>query len=365
MLLTGRNVNLRQAAELSGGSWHPVELPNKSYNWIKKESIDQEFGIAELKNVVVNHAWQLFLPEHDLCVLNETYVNALKWFPMPHTIEGDRFSAEIDKTITEISAPTVLIGGQHNHWHMLMNWFPRAMLFEKVFGTISRYWVAMHSRPLPSQIEFLRLLKVNTDRSMVYNDPNYNLSKNFYSFKKLYVPTFFSNHTINKSVIDWWRDDISPKVNTTGKPLYQHGIYASRQNEKRVRRRIRNSSSLESILTKNEISPIYCDDLSLQGQVRAFSEAPVIVGPHGAQLANLTFAKPGSKVILFEYKDVSEYEALADLAGLECHKIITPQTDEPDEFGRSATETRLRDFVVDTYEVEKILAAHKGTTRAS
>jgi hypothetical protein len=123
----------------------------------------------------------------------------------------------------------------------------------------------------------------------------------------------------------------------------------------RVRRRISNSPKLEKVLSTRGIVPIYCDDMSLQGQVRAFSEAPVIVGPHGAQLANLAFAKPGTKVILFEYKDISEYEALAEMAGLECHKIITPQIDGLSEGGQKASEPRLRDFMVDVPAVEKLL----------
>ena len=47
MLLTGRNVNLKHAAEASGGKWHPVDLP-ESYDWIKRESRHVEFGVAEL-----------------------------------------------------------------------------------------------------------------------------------------------------------------------------------------------------------------------------------------------------------------------------------------------------------------------------
>nr|WP_180205014.1 glycosyltransferase family 61 protein [Pseudomonas sp. SbOxS1]NYU05025.1 glycosyltransferase family 61 protein [Pseudomonas sp. SbOxS1] len=360
MMLTGINVSLKTAAENSGGTWHPVDLQHESYDWIKRERKHVEFGVAELNNVIVNHASQIFLPQHDMCVLDEGYVNALKWFPMPHSMEGDRFTATIDKPITEITAPTVLVGGQNNHWHMLMNWLPRIMLFEKVFGTASRYWIAMHSRPHPSQMDFLRLLKINTDKSMVYNEPNYGITKTFHFFKKLYVPTFFSNHTLNPAVINWWRDEIAEKLNRTGPQLYSGGIYASRQNEKRVRRRIRNSSELESALAVKGIQPIYCDDLSLQGQARAFSEAPVIVGAHGAQLANLVFAKPGTKVILFEYKDISEYEALCDMAGLECHKIITPQVEGTPEFGGNATEERLRDFEVNMSDVNGVLSKIYG-----
>ncbi|MGZ0896252.1 glycosyltransferase family 61 protein [Pseudomonas putida] len=355
MLLTGINVSLKTAAEESGGVWHPVDLGCESYDWIKRQNRAVEFGVAELNNVIVNHAWQIFLPKHDMCVLDECYVNALSWFPMPHTMEDGRFTATIDKPVAEITAPTVLVGGQNNHWHMMMNWLPRIMLFEKVFGTASRYWLAMHMRPHPSQIEFLRAIKVNTDKSIVYNDPNYNHSKTFHFFKKLYVPTFFSNHTINPAVLKWWRDDIGSKLNKAGPKIYAGGVYASRQNETRVRRRIRNSAELEKLLGSKGVNTIYCDDLSLQGQARAFNEASVIVGPHGAQLANLAFAQPGTKVVLFEYKDISEYEALCQMAGLECHKIITPQVEGAPQYGGNATEERLRDFQVNIPDVRRVL----------
>jgi hypothetical protein len=39
------------------------------------------------------------------------------------------------------------------------------------------------------------------------------------------------------------------------------------------------------------------EDLSFQAQIDRFSDASVIVAPHGSGLANLVFAPPGAKVI--------------------------------------------------------------------
>ena len=63
------------------------------------------------------------------------------------------------------------------------------------------------------------------------------------------------------------------------------------------RRRILNWPELESLLKNFAAECISCDQLSVTQQAAMVASADVIVGVHGAALANLVFSRPGSLLI--------------------------------------------------------------------
>ncbi|HEX3841969.1 MAG TPA: glycosyltransferase family 61 protein [Acidimicrobiales bacterium] len=62
-------------------------------------------------------------------------------------------------------------------------------------------------------------------------------------------------------------------------------------------RRVTNESALIEMLSARGFDAIDPGQMSVVDQIRAFAEASIIVAPHGAALANLIFASPGSTVI--------------------------------------------------------------------
>ena len=70
-------------------------------------------------------------------------------------------------------------------------------------------------------------------------------------------------------------------------------IYISR---KRSSRSLPNESHYEETLMKEGFEILFLEDLDFRTQVSYFQNAKVIVGPHGAGLANLAWANPGTKV---------------------------------------------------------------------
>jgi hypothetical protein len=78
------------------------------------------------------------------------------------------------------------------------------------------------------------------------------------------------------------------------KPPYRR-IYISRLDTSA--RRMANEDRLIQALTELEFEIITLSSMSVSDQIRAFSEARVVVGPHGAGLANILFSRPGTRLL--------------------------------------------------------------------
>lgn len=92
-------------------------------------------------------------------------------------------------------------------------------------------------------------------------------------------------------------------------------IYISRQ--KSSRRRVLNNLEVESLLNLMGFQTVYCENLSFAAQVDLFSDASVIVAPHGAGLTNIAFCAPGAYIVEFFSPDYVNlcYWALSHACG--------------------------------------------------
>ena len=89
-------------------------------------------------------------------------------------------------------------------------------------------------------------------------------------------------------------------------------------------------------------------NLSLSQQVELFSNAEIILGPHGAGLTNLMFCNPRTKVIEIrtqeqggEYSSATCYEALSAIFGVEHHTFHCPSIERKELRGRSIEDADL------------------------
>lgn len=83
------------------------------------------------------------------------------------------------------------------------------------------------------------------------------------------------------------RERIIPEQN------YPSRVYISR----RKNRMVENETEVTDLLKKIGFVVIKCEDLSFEEQVKTFSNADVVIAPHGAGLTNLLFAKDNTKVL--------------------------------------------------------------------
>lgn len=120
-------------------------------------------------------------------------------------------------------------------------------------------------------------------------------------------------------------------------------IFLARR-ESEVRRY--NQEEIGGILEKLGFSHVYLEDLGFEESLRLFREAEVVVGPHGAGWANMLFATPDTKTLMWTWGGGYEdnwYQNVAFASGVSYHEIHTsPLSGENSATGRE--DPRVADY---------------------
>ena len=117
-----------------------------------------------------------------------------------------------------------------------------------------------------------------------------------YSIKELLMPTragspFYPQPIPLKKGVKWLKDcSLLASSKTLGERLY---ISRAKANY----RKVENEQELYPVLKKYGFQIIYFEDYSLSDQISICKNAKVLMGLHGAGLANLAFLSPGGKII--------------------------------------------------------------------
>ncbi len=118
-------------------------------------------------------------------------------------------------------------------------------------------------------------------------------------------------------------------------------------------RRIRNEAAIESMLERRGFAIVRPETLTLIEQARAVANAECIVGPYGANLANLVFAAPDARVVVIATKAQPEFARLAAIIGLRCRHVVPAAVQV--RAGRTYSESV--EFDVDAADLERALDA--------
>jgi len=98
-------------------------------------------------------------------------------------------------------------------------------------------------------------------------------------------------------------------------------------------RRVANEAELAPLLAEHEIEIVEPGRMPVRDQVALFSEARLVIGPHGAGLTNLLFTQPGTGVVeIFAAsaaQDVSNYRVLASHLGLPYGRLLATPVETP------------------------------------
>ncbi len=117
--------------------------------------------------------------------------------------------------------------------------------------------------------------------------------ESYYQADRLIVPSLMMNSHYPPWATDTLRKFLLPHRDTT--LISPERIYISRG--KTITRRVVNEEEVIHCLKEFNVVPIYLEDWTVAEQIQIFASAEVIVGPHGAGLANLAFCQPGTRVI--------------------------------------------------------------------
>jgi hypothetical protein len=198
-----------------------------------------------------------------------------------HSIFNQVTLPPITQQYEQIADLTHVVGRNYYHW--MYEVIPRIHLLQQSGIRVERFIIKSEPDHLPFQSETLHHLGIG-DNQLIKTHDGFHIQAD-----QLVVPSQPSFAT--KWGYDFLRASFLSEdyMNSTEK----RRIYISRK----WSRIITNESDLWDILKPYGFIKVELEALSVVEQAQLFSSAEVIVGAHGAGLANLTFCRPGTKVI--------------------------------------------------------------------
>ena len=198
----------------------------------------------------------------------------------------------------------------NNYYSNLLQFLPRIFFLKK-----NNIKIAIHRNSSTKFREFINLILISKkiNFSFVYLDDG------FYKFTDSEIPQFFS---LNKS-IRILKDLLKPKKRLKTK------IYVTREDSSY--RKIVNEADILPILRSRGYKVINPQLYNIDEQIRIFSQAEKIISPHGSNLSNIIFCKPGTEIYEigpefnsnFEKFFENRYKYLAEVNGLKYYRFLT------------------------------------------
>jgi capsular polysaccharide biosynthesis protein len=215
-----------------------------------------------------------------------------------------------------------------NYYHWMIEIVPRLFLMK---DELSNKTLIIHKTLLKFHIDVLS--KFNF-KEIVFIDDN-ELAKceniSFTSFPNYYTNQFLDmaskriklielnvNYLLMREMSQWLLNNNSLLNKSTG--FLNKKIYISRK--KAFKRRIINELELEKMLVANGFVKVFLEDISFEQQVDLLNNSGIVIGCHGAGLANIIFMQPNTFVIDLINEHLHEfcYYTLASVANVNyCH----------------------------------------------
>lgn len=153
---------------------------------------------------------------------------------------------------------------------------------------------------------------------------------------------------VSPQELKWIRRQVLSEID---EPHTQHGkrLFVSRADANK--RNIINQDAVADLLSQFGIDMIIPGNFSYSEQVAAFSNAELIIGPHGAGLTNIMYSENATVIeLLIEHTKNKHYYVLSNLLGLK-YDYIWCETKED-----AHMESRHSDMTVDTERLETVIS---------
>jgi capsular polysaccharide biosynthesis protein len=252
---------------------------------------------------------------------NESFANLFKREddnPISHFYTKDFFKNFIDKKSGfKIIKDCVVLGSSpsDNYFSNLIHFLPRIFFInDKKINLVINRNLSNRFRKFVESICMIRGIEI----SFTF------LDEGFYNFNNSIIPAFFN---VNKSVkiLKFFLEQILMNVKV---PEFKSKIYIRREDANY--RKILNEADLISKLRKQEFEIINPQHFEILEQMKIFSNAEVIITPHGSNMSNILFCKEGTKIIeispelnnTYEQNISKRYKNIADNLNLEFQTII-------------------------------------------
>jgi len=239
--------------------------------------------------------------------------------------------------IAKLNASLAVINStaaSHNYYHWLIEAFPRIGLLEQA-GICPDFYFASYSTGY--QRNTLERLALPVAKII---PPGINTGV---MASRLLVPslTFKSvpNSRHGEDYLgglypfgsEWLRAKfLAPKQEEGALPRGKKGLYVSRNGM--PERSVANEGELLEFLRPRGFEAHRLDGMTIAEQADLFSQASIVIAPHGAALANIVFCDPGTTIIdLMPARRIRGfYKALSTNGKLDYHMLVLPSIDSKD-----------------------------------
>ena len=304
---------------------------NESYI-LQNESLNNSFKSAVLKDI--NESCKILNTEFSLDSFNyfpitnnnETFLNLFKREDnnsLNHFYTDDFYKNFRDKKNDfKLIKDSVVLGSSpsDNYFSNLIHFLPIIFFIsdKKINLTIHRNF----SNKFRKFIETICILR---DIDISFNF----LDDGFYNFNNSSIPEFF---TVKKSIkiLKFFLEKILTSIKV---PEFKPKIYIRREDANY--RKILNEADLITILRKKKFEIINPQHFNVFEQMKIFSNADVVISPHGSNMSNLVFCKKNTKIIeisphlnnAYEQNISNRYKNIADNLNLEFQMIKADSVD--------------------------------------
>jgi len=193
----------------------------------------------------------------------------------PHRIPGN-----VAVLITE---------GANTYYHWLFDIIPRIHLIKKagLFNDIDFFLLPSINHPY--QREIIELLKIPSEKIIELTANKKHIADNLFAPS---LPSLLG--TVNGWVLKFLREAFI-KVEPERMQGHSKRIYISRRNANN--RRLLNEVEIMNTLYDYGFEEIVAENFTFADQVEIFSNAEVVIAPHGSGLSNIAFCKQGTVII--------------------------------------------------------------------
>jgi capsular polysaccharide biosynthesis protein len=319
---TGIVLTLEDAASTSGGRCVTVRRPETI---VRPPFVGFPEGLAPLEPAtdteiprlavaelphgrVLGRSRALITGQNDLVWELSHYFGASH--PRQHPVFGHPFPGEPHDVPGRLGV--LASRGDSNHYHFLIDVLPRLGVLEQAPDVeMPERWYVPATTPVQRQL--LDLMGIAPEQRID------SVEVPHVRAECLVVPGLPSVLKENNPpwVVEFLRSHLMKNIKSTAPPKDRHPVYVARTAGVN-NRAVLNQPAVIRRLEQRGFEVVDPSRLTAARQIETFASATVIVGAHGAALANLVFARPGAAVVeLFPAGGVlPDYWRLATSAGL-------------------------------------------------
>ncbi|WP_250479408.1 MULTISPECIES: glycosyltransferase 61 family protein [unclassified Caballeronia] len=220
----------------------------------------------------------------------------------------------------------------NNYFHFIAETMPRIMLANEVDVPADVPFL-FEDGLLPNLRSLIELVNCGK-RPVIFLEP-----RTLYSVTDMYLPAdvtsvpdaYYGGPIARQSVLDVKR--IRQAVNVCieqmkfGSARSGRRIYVGRGGNLRV---LKNQREIEARLAEEGFEILRVDDLGVETQIRIFRQASVIIAPTGAQITNIVWCRPSTKVVVLASDHPSHqlylWELLGRVSGASVQTLLGPRT---------------------------------------